>query len=160
MLLILETAGRLVEELVACVVAHIVMELGRMMSQSLAMKPNQTLPPGTPDLFLQAGEELAAEFGMKQFQAGLWRALRRSSFFPQPIEIETACRELAAEDRERRRVAREAEEAAQRDRDTAAWQAQHRQDFPEQYDAEGRRMPMDQWPRKAEAHTKSEVAGK
>lgn len=129
----------------------VVMELGRMMSQSLAMKPNQTLPPGTPDLYLQAWEELAAEFGMERLQAGLWRALRRSSFFPQPIEIETACRELAAEDRARRRIAREAEEAAQRDLDTAIARKQHREDYPEQYDAEGRRLPMDQWPRRVAA---------
>jgi len=131
-------------------------KLATMMVQAQAMKPNQTLPPGTPDLYLQAWEELAAEYGMEQFQAGLWRALRRSSFFPQPIEIETACRELAAEDRARRRIAREAEEAAQRDRDMAIARKQHREDYPEQYDADGRRLPMDQWPRRVAVEAESE----
>ena len=72
-------------------------------AQAQAAKPNQALPPGTPDMYLQAWEEIAAEFGMERFRAGLWRALRKTPFFPAPNEIEDACRELRSAEAEQRR---------------------------------------------------------
>lgn len=116
-------------------------ELLLLMSQAQAAKPNQEVLPGTADMFLQAWEELVAEVGMERFQAGLWKALRKTAFFPQPFEIEAACNELKAEEQECKRRAREAAEAAQRRADSEAWQTQHRKDFPEQYDAAGKRIP-------------------
>ena len=87
-----------------------------LMSQAQAMKPNQTLPPGTPDMYLQAWEEIAEEFGMETFQAGLWKALRRTAFFPAPNEIEVECAAIRTE----RRAAASRAEQARRD---AAWEA-------------------------------------
>src|SRR4051812_8814143 len=64
--------------------AEQVERLGLLMAQAQAYFPNQVLPEGTPDVYLEAWEELAAEFGMEMFRQGLWRALRRGEFFPVP----------------------------------------------------------------------------
>src|ERR1035437_9117371 len=78
----------------------VLLALGQLMAESQAFKPNQTLPPGTPDMYLQAWEEISQEFGMDLFGRGLWKALRKSAFFPQPNEIENACAEIQSTERE------------------------------------------------------------
>ena len=118
----------------------VVLALGQLMAEAQAFKPNQELPPGTPDMYLQAWEEIAQEFGMDLFAKGLWRALRKSPFFPAPNEVEEACVSIITAEREARRVAREASEREQRERDSRAWQQQHREAYPEQYDASGVRV--------------------
>src|SRR6185312_4353533 len=73
-----------------------VFALGALMQQARDYYPNQTLPEGTPDVYLKAWEELAQSQGMKRFEAGLWKALRSHDFFPTPNQIENACEEISA----------------------------------------------------------------
>lgn len=88
------------------------MALVEMMAQAQAFKPNQALPPGTPDLYLQAWEEISQQYGMERFRAGLWRALRDTAFFPAPSEIEASCEVLNREADTAKREEREANEKA------------------------------------------------
>lgn len=68
-----------------------VFALGALMQQARDFYPNQTLPEGTPDVYLKAWEEIAQVQGMKRFEAGLWKALRNHDFFPTPGQIEDEC---------------------------------------------------------------------
>lgn len=66
-----------------------------LMAQAQAYFPNQTLPPGTPDAYLKAWEEIVAERSEEKFTAALWRACRKGKFFPGPAEIEEQADALA-----------------------------------------------------------------
>ena len=61
--------------------------LSTLMAQTQARYPNQTLPPGTPDMYLVEWEELALKFGLEAFRDALSKAIRSSRFFPDPQEI-------------------------------------------------------------------------
>lgn len=104
------------------------MALVELMAQAQAFKPNQTLPPGTPDLYLQAWEEIVQTYGMERFKEGLWKALRRSTFFPAPNEIEDSCEGL-------RRAAGESRQASETRAllDDMEAAAKHRREHPEEY---------------------------
>lgn len=67
------------------------MALATLMAQTQARYPNQTLPEGTPDMYLVEWEEIALKYGLAMFQAGLSRVLRNSRFFPDPLDIREAC---------------------------------------------------------------------
>lgn len=69
-------------------------DLATLMARAKAFFPNQTLPPGTDDLYLVAWGEIAAKYGTERFDKALWNVLRRSVFFPAPVEIENECREI------------------------------------------------------------------
>ena len=84
--------------------------LTRLMAEAIAMKPNTELQDATTDLYLVAWEDLVTEYGQDRFRAALWKALRKTEFFPSPNMIETFCLELRAADREQARIAREAAE--------------------------------------------------
>lgn len=86
-------------------------DLGRLMSEAQAMKPNVELPPGTPDLYMMAWEDLILKYGMDLFVKGLWASLCSGPFFPAPNEIEDAIGAILSKDREARRKAREAKAA-------------------------------------------------
>jgi hypothetical protein len=66
-------------------------DLKVLMAQATAFFPNQTLPPGTPDVYLLAWRQIADKYGMSRFQNALWNVLRRSEFFPVPKLIEDEC---------------------------------------------------------------------
>jgi hypothetical protein len=66
-------------------------DLKVLMAQATAFFPNQTLPPGTPDVYLLAWRQIADKYGMNRFQNALWNVLRRSEFFPLPKAIEDEC---------------------------------------------------------------------
>ena len=85
---------------------------------------------------------MSKEFGMERLKEGLWKALRKTAFFPAPNEIEGCCVELIAAGRETKRIAREKFESDQRTSDLHEWQEEHRKEFPEQYDNSGKRIPM------------------
>lgn len=68
----------------------LVRKLLEMMAQVQAFSPNQTLPPGTPDVWLKAWEEMVSEMGLERFEKALWRAMRGSDFIPNPNDIQTA----------------------------------------------------------------------
>ena len=61
--------------------------LSRLMTQVQARYPNQTLPPGTPEMYLAEWKELALQFGLSAFQEALAKAIRSSHLFPDPLEI-------------------------------------------------------------------------
>ena len=61
--------------------------LFNLMAQTQARYPNQTLPPGTPDMYLVEWEELVLKFGLQPFRDALSKAIRSSRFFPDPQEI-------------------------------------------------------------------------
>ena len=61
--------------------------LSTLMAQVQARYPNQTLPPGTPDMYLVEWEELALQFGLQAFRDALSKAIRSWRFFPDPLEI-------------------------------------------------------------------------
>jgi hypothetical protein len=66
-------------------------DLKVLMAQAAAFFPNQTLPPGTPDVYLLAWRQIADKYTMNRFQNALWNVLRRSEFFPLPKAIEDEC---------------------------------------------------------------------
>lgn len=61
--------------------------LSTLMAQTQARYPNQTLPPGTPDMYLVEWEELTLKFGLQAFRDALSKAIRSSRFFPDPQHI-------------------------------------------------------------------------
>lgn len=69
-------------------------DLKVLMAQAVAFFPNQTLPPGTPDVYLMAWGQIAQKYGENRFQNALWNVLRRSDFFPLPKAIEEECEAL------------------------------------------------------------------
>ena len=77
--------------------------LAKLMAQTQARYPNQTLPEGTPDMYLVEWEEMALEFGLETFKEGLSKAIRDSRFFPDPHGIKDHC---IAVQREARRLDR------------------------------------------------------
>lgn len=70
--------------------ADLVLKLAELMAQMQDFSPNQTLPPGTPDVWLKAWEEMVSEMGIDRFEKALWRAMRNSDFLPNPNDIQTA----------------------------------------------------------------------
>lgn len=114
------------------------MALAEMMAQAQAFKPNQALPPGTPDLYLQAWEEISQQYGMERFRAGLWKALRDTAFFPAPSEIEASCEALNREADNARREEREASEKANWEQYKAACRREMEEDKsnPEAWEAQ------------------------
>jgi hypothetical protein len=66
-------------------------ELKVLMAQAVAFFPNQTLPPGTPDVYMLAWRQIAEKYGAQRFQNALWNVLRKSEFFPVPKAIEDEC---------------------------------------------------------------------
>ena len=66
-------------------------QLTVLLAETHAAYPNQTLPEGTPDMYLAQWEEIALRFKMKVFVAGLSRAIRENKFFPDPHEIRKHC---------------------------------------------------------------------
>ena len=75
--------------------ADSVLALGAMMAQTQSFFPNQTLPPGTPEVWLRAWEELALKFGLDNFTEGLWKVVNESDFMPGPKAIREACGSFA-----------------------------------------------------------------
>jgi hypothetical protein len=73
--------------------------LAKLMAQTQARYPNQTLPEGTPDMYLVEWEEIALEFGLETFREGLSKAIRVSKFFPDPLDIKEHCIAVRAEAR-------------------------------------------------------------
>lgn len=72
-------------------------DLKMLMAQAVAFFPNQTLPPGTPDVYMLAWKQIADQYGAHRFQNALWNVLRRSDFFPLPKAIEDECEVLRRE---------------------------------------------------------------
>jgi hypothetical protein len=72
-------------------------DLKVLMAQAVAFFPNQTLPPGTPDVYLKAWMQIAEKSGPERFQNALWNVLRRSEFFPLPKAIEDECEHIRRE---------------------------------------------------------------
>ncbi len=87
-------------------------QLGQMMAQAQLFLPNQTLPPGTPDMYVKAWDEIAKEYGMSVFEGALWKVLRRATFFPLPVDIEDQCATMRETARDVMRKARQASEEA------------------------------------------------
>lgn len=73
-----------------------VKNLALLMAEAQAYFPNQSLPRGTPAVYLKAWEEIAMIFGIQKFTDALWKVLRESeAFFPMPLAIERKCREIS-----------------------------------------------------------------
>jgi hypothetical protein len=86
--------------------------LGVLMAQAQSAKPNQTLPDGTPDMFLSQWEDLVLEFGMVEFRAALLKALADSRFFPDTYDLRINCEEARREKRSAERAQRHLAEQA------------------------------------------------
>ncbi len=83
--------------------AESVRRLGLLLVQAQAYFPNQILPPGTPDGWLMAWEEIAQEYGEHRFRSALWRVCRKSKFIPGPSEIEEECVVMKMAEQEHKR---------------------------------------------------------
>ncbi len=77
----------------------------QLMAEMQAWYPHQTLPEGTPDLWLAAWEEIALRCGMAMFRDGLLRAMRASRFIPDPSDVAAECAELKRTERNRAETA-------------------------------------------------------
>lgn len=106
----------------------LVRKLLSMMAQAQAFFPNQTLPPGTPDLWLRAWEEMVGEMGLQRFETALWRALVTGRFIPSPEDIRSNDAELQAQ-----AAAKRSQEADKRRRESDLKAEQHRKDHPDEY---------------------------
>jgi hypothetical protein len=82
-----------------------VASLRSLMQQTKAFYPNQTwvVPDptqseevqfGTSDVHMKAWSEIALKYGIDRFRNALGNLMRRSTWFPMPVDIETECREL------------------------------------------------------------------
>lgn len=95
-------------------------DLQLLMGQMCDRYPNQTLLPGTTDIFLKEWEEMGLRYGLETFQDALLKALRESAFFPDPSEIRTHCaaidlQKFDAAEKRRKIAAREAKERDMRE---------------------------------------------
>lgn len=72
----------------------------RLWMQTVAAKPNQTLPEGTPDMYLAQWEALVLRYGLLTFRDALSRAIE-GRFFPAPEDIAEHCQAIARDERER-----------------------------------------------------------
>jgi hypothetical protein len=79
------------------------LQLAKLMAQTQARYPNQTLPEGTPDMYLVEWEEVALEFGLEAFKEGLSKAIRENRFFPDPHGIKEHCVAMQRDEGEHRR---------------------------------------------------------
>lgn len=73
----------------------------RLWLQTVAAYPNQTLPEGTPDMYLVKWEAMVLRYGAEMFRDGLSKAIDDSRFFPVPEDIATHCQAIARDRRER-----------------------------------------------------------
>ncbi len=80
------------------------LQVAILMDQTQALKPNQVLPEGTPDMFLEAWEKLVVKYGLETFKEGLSKANERTRFFPDPLDIAEQCEALASASGNRRRA--------------------------------------------------------
>lgn len=106
----------------------LVRKLLSLMAQAQAFFPNQTLPPGTPDLWLRAWEEMAGEMGVQRFERALWRALVTGSFIPNPDDIRRNDDEL-----QKIEAAKRSANADERRRQELLNSEKHRKTHPEEY---------------------------
>jgi hypothetical protein len=102
--------------------------LSKLMAEAQAFMPNQTLPEGTPDMYLTAWEEIALRVGLKTFREGLWKALREADFFPSQKAIEERCMEIRRAEGDRHRAQ---EMIRQHDEAKAQWERERAEDAKE-----------------------------
>ena len=69
-------------------------ELGRLMAEVQATYKNESLPEGTPEMYMAMWERLTLRHGLERFQEALLRAVEGSRFFPMPQDIAIECEAL------------------------------------------------------------------